>query len=174
QIYAYILIVQNLRLGGLWGSGTKTSQNVTGAIERDAELKTGYGGLTADYVFPVTQRLDFTVGTLLGGGSVNLKLTKTTGSPVTWDSTWADFGSPGPTQSYTRNLTGAFFVFQPNVSAEYAVLRWLGLRVGVGYNETIATNWREDDNYDIVGVPDNVSGRGFMINAGLFVGTFIF
>jgi hypothetical protein len=33
-------------------------------------------------------------------------------------------------------------------------------------------SWQVDDKYDLLGVPSKISGKGFMINAGLFVGTF--
>ena len=174
QGYAYILVVQNLRVGGIWGSGSRSSASVIGTTERDVQLSAGYGGVTVDYVLPLTARLDITGGILLGGGSLNLKLTRNNGSPVSWDPIWTEFGSNNPVQSYTRNLSGSFFAYQPTVNLEYAVLRWLGLRVGAGYMGMAGSDWKEDDNYSIVGVPGNISGKGFVINAGLFVGTFIF
>ncbi|MGB2958681.1 MAG: hypothetical protein WBD30_07315, partial [Bacteroidota bacterium] len=50
----YILVIKNFRVGGVGMSGS-TSSSVTDAagVRRDAELGTGFGGLTFEYVFPV-------------------------------------------------------------------------------------------------------------------------
>ncbi|MEO8167988.1 MAG: hypothetical protein ABI623_07065, partial [bacterium] len=72
----------------------------------------------------------------------------------------------------TRKLTGSFFVVVPEVSLEYGILGWVGVRLGVSYVGMIAPSWQVDEKYELLGVPSNISGRGVMINAGIFVGTF--
>jgi len=36
------------------------------------------------------------------------------------------------------------------------------------------SDWKSDDKSDLIGVPNNISGKGFMINGGIFLGTFLF
>ena len=56
---AYIIVVPNLRVGGLGMSGSisSTSVDVTG-LRRDAKLNVGFGGVTVEYVFNLAEHLD--------------------------------------------------------------------------------------------------------------------
>jgi hypothetical protein len=38
----------------------------------------------------------------------------------------------------------------------------------------ISPTWKLEDAFDVVGVPDKLNGKGLMINAGVFLGTFLF
>jgi len=174
QGYGYILVLQNVRIGGIGGSGSITSTSLQGNTVRDVNLSVGYGGVTLDYVHPVLSRVDLTVGIVLGSGSMNIKMTRNNSSLSVWNDVWTSFGSSQPIQNYSTTLSGSFFMYQPNVNVEVAVLRWLGLRVGVAYNGLAGGNWKVDDQYDLIGVPDNINGKGVMINGGIFLGTFIF
>jgi hypothetical protein len=183
---AYIMIVPNLRVGGVGMSGSvsSTSLDVATNIRRDVQLKIGYGGLTVEYVVPIMERFDFAVGTMLGTGGMDLTLRKSNGASNTWAGEQGYLGSVGggftpsgadlgsPPGNVTRILTGSFYIFVPSAAFEYAVTGWLALRLGASYVAMVAPTWRVDSNYDLLGVPSNVNGNGFMINAALLVGTF--
>lgn len=180
QGYGYILFVPNLRIGGLGVGGSRTAESfetVGGTtIRRKTKLSVGFGGVTVDYVVPVMPRFDLTIGTLLGGGGMELKLTRDQGGPKDWGTLWNSYGggSSETIQEYGRTLKGSFFAYQPNANVEVAVLRWLGVRVGVSYLGMAGGSWTLDDEFDVANVPDAIKGSGWMINGGLFVGTFIF
>lgn len=177
QGYGYIMLVNNLRIGGMGASGTRTSHAVDPGTRdrRDVELSAGYGGVTVDYVIPVAPRLDLTVGGLIGGGGMSLIMTLDKGDLKIWDELWQNFGQSGASAAeYSKKLSGSFFVYQPAVNVEYALLRWLGVRAGVSYMGLAGSSWRVDDRFDLAGTPDNISSKGWMFNGGLFVGTFIF
>ncbi len=174
QGYGYIMVLPNLRIGGMGASGTRVSKSLLGVTVREVDLSVGFGGVTIDYVIPVVPRLDIAVGGLLGWGGMSLTMSRDDGTPWTWNGAWTDFGSPSSAQNYTRKLSGSFFVYQPNVNVEVALLRWLGLRIGAGYMGMAGNDWKVDDRYELLGVPDDVNGRGWMINGGIFVGTFLF
>ena len=188
QGYGYILLLKNFRVGWMGASGTRKSTSLEIlqsqiTIRRDVELSVGYGGVTLDYVLPVIPRLDVTAGFLLGSGGMSFKLTKDDGTAKLWSSPngsggiWDGFGksdASGNPSNYSTTLSGSFFVYQPSVNFEYALLRWLGLRVGASYSGMAGNSWKVDDNYDLLGVPDKINGRGWMLNGGIFLGTFIF
>lgn len=171
---AYIMVVPNLRVGGMGMSGSIRSTSLDEfGVRRDAQLGVGFGGVTVEYVFPLIDRLDLAVGTLLGGGGIDLVLRQDHGGASTWGQQWDFFaGSPQSVSNVTRKLGGSFFLWVPSVNIEYAVIGWVGVRLGVSYVGMSAPSWKVDDNYDLLGVPDDVSGKGFMLNAGIFVGTF--
>jgi len=175
QAYGYILFVQNLRGGIMWGSGSMNSLSAIGSTTRNVELHLNFTGATIEYVIPVSARFDLTLGTMIGGGSMDITTWKDDGQPKVWDSLWTSFGSSqGTASSYSRKLSGTFFMYEPTANVEFALLRWLGLRAGVGYLGMTGSSWKLDGKYDIIGVPDDINGKGLMFNAGIFFGTFIF
>ncbi len=183
---AYIMIVPNLRVGGVGMSGSISSTSLDAAtnILRDVQLKIGYGGLTVEYVVPIFEHLDFAFGTMLGGGGMDLTLRKSNGGSNTWTGEQGYLGAAGnvftasgaelgsPPNNVTRILTGSFYIIVPSVAFEYALTGWFALRLGASYVGMVAPTWKVDSNYDLLGVPSNVNGNGFMVNLGLLVGTF--
>jgi hypothetical protein len=176
QGYGYIMLLPNVRIGGMGAGGTRKSISYykTTATRRDVEISVGFGGVTVDYVIPVVPRLDIAGGILLGGGGMDIKMTRDNGSAKLWEDLWREYGSQDLVQDYSRKLSGSFFVIQPSVNIEYALLRWLGLRVGVSYNNMTGGEWKLDDKYEVLGVPNKINGKGWMINTGVFLGTFIY
>jgi len=172
----YVMFVPNLRVGGLGMSGKSTSTSLDGfGVRRDVEMEVSFGGVTLDHVVPLMERFDLVGGVTVGGGSLSLTLRQDYGRPLSWNGEWANFGNPGsagPPANVTRKLSGSFFVVVPSVSFEYAILGWVAVRLGVSYVGMVSPSWSVDDKYELLGVPSKMSGRGFMINGGLFVGTF--
>jgi hypothetical protein len=173
--YGYILFVQNLRGGVMWGSGSKSSLVTSAGITRDVKLHIGFTGATVEYVVPLHPRLDVTVGGMLGVGGMDLTMKLDSNSQTrSWNQIWNEFGTASRAGQYSRKMTGTFFVYEPMVNVEYAALRWLGFRVGAGYLGMTGNSWELDDKYTIPDVPSSINGKGFSINAGVFLGTFIF
>ncbi len=174
---AYIMLVPNLRIGGLGMSGSASSSNVQNGLRRDTEVRVGFGGVTIEYVVPLAEHLDLAFGSMLGGGGMDITLREDIGGNKTWDQEWASFGSGNPqagsqVSSVARKLGGSFFVLVPSANVEYAVLPWLAFRLGASYVAMVAPSWQLDDKYDLLGVPSKISGKGFMINFGVLAGTF--
>ncbi len=169
---AYIMLIPNFRVGGQGMSGSLKSTSLDGNFRRDAELNVSFGGVTLEYVIPVVERLDVAVGAMLGAGGLDLTLRQSNGGTNTWLNEKDWFGSVGVVPNTTRTFSGSFFVFVPSVNVEYALLGWFALRLGASYSVMAFPSWQVDGKYDLLGVPSKVSGRGFMIQAGLMVGTF--
>lgn len=176
---AYILILPNFRVGGMWTAGGLKSTAVevfSGGqrFRRDAELDVGFGGVTLEYVVPIVERLDVAVGAVLGGGGLDLTLRRNNGNPFLWEEVFRNIGSSPSVgvENYSVSMSGSFFVWVPSVNIEYAILGWLGVRAGVSYVGMSAPSWEVDNKYDLLGVPSDINGQGLMLNLGLFVGTF--
>ena len=178
----YILVVPNVRVGfmAMGGGRTSTTVNVGTGIRQDVNINVSFGGFTFDYVWTVVPKLDVAVGTMIGWGGMDLTLRKQLpGEGQTWDrekdlfANWP--GSPGVPVTgnvLTRNLSGSFFTLIPALNVEYAISGWIGVRLGASYVAMLAPSWTLDGEYDLAGVPSSVKGNGFMLNAGIFVGTF--
>jgi hypothetical protein len=176
--YGYIMFIKNVRFGGFGASGSRTVSaidNLSDGTQLKKEVKYGvsYGGFLIDYVMPVAERIDVAVGGTIGGGSMNIRMTRDKGSFKDWGAIWNNFGTDSSTtQIYTRNLTGGFVVFNPHVSIEYTMLRWLQLRIGVGYPIFFSPDWKLDDQFSIDNVPSKMKANGYTINAGIMFGFF--
>jgi len=172
---AYIMLVPNLRVGGMsmGGSIESTSLDALG-VRRDAKLHVAFGGVTVEYVIPLIEHLDLAFGAMLGAGGIDITLRQSNGAFNDWltEQRYLGTGLGGPTNNVTRKLTGSYFVWVPALNVEYAVLGWLGVRLGASYVGMSAPSWQVDENYELLGVPSKVSGKGFMVNAGIFIGTF--
>lgn len=170
---AYIMLVPNLRVGGVGMGGSISSISTdAGGLRREADLHVGYGGVTAEYVVPVVERFDVAFGSMFGGGGIDITLRQSNGTSNTWLGEQRYLGGSGSVPNTTRKLGGAFFVVIPSVNFEYAVTGWVGIRLGASYVTMFSPTWKVDDEFELLGVPSSVKGSGFMINAGLFVGTF--
>jgi hypothetical protein len=176
QGYAYILLVKNLRVGGTGMTGTRSTSRLETATgtRRDVELHVGYGGVTLEYTVPIVPRLDVTFGAVFGGGGMDITIRRDQGSARDWGGVWGEIGGPADAAEYTRKLEGSFFAYQPSVSLEFAILRWLGVRAGAGYLGLAGGSWQLDGAYELLGVPDGISAKGWMINTGIYLGTFIY
>jgi hypothetical protein len=175
QAYGYILFVQNLRGGIMWGSGSKSSLVTSNNITRDVKVHVGFTGGTIEYVIPLHPRLDVTIGGMLGAGGMDITMKLDSNLQTrSWNHIWNEFGTAAPAPQYSHKMTGTFFIYEPMVNVEYAALRWLGFRVGAGYLGMAGNSWELDDKYTVPDVPSNINGKGFTFNAGVFLGTFIF
>ena len=176
QGYAYIMLVENLRVGGMGvGGNSKTSAvDLAAGVRRDLDVSVHFGGVTAEYAIPIFDRLDIVPGILLGGGSMDIKMTRDGGGFKTWNGLWGEYGSNTATSDVSRKLTGSFFVYQPSLNLEFALMRWMGLRAGVSYVGMSAPDWQLDEMFDVAGVPSSIKGSGWTISTGIFVGTFLF
>src|SRR5512140_1679099 len=122
--YGYILVVPNLRIGGLGASGSMNTKSVdtsvSPGISRDIDLSVGFGGVTIGYVVPVMPRLDVAFGVMLGGGNLTIKSRLDHGTTKLWGDLWDELKNNTPAQDYTRKFTGTFFMYQPSVNVEFA------------------------------------------------------
>jgi hypothetical protein len=173
---AYIMVVKNLRVGGIGMSGHSSSSVLDPAtgITRSAKLTAGFGGVSIEYVVPIVPRFDLVGGIMLGTGGIDLELRKETGAAVSWtgeQNTLKD-NTLTTTGSTLRTLQSKFFVYVPSINFEYAFLGWVGIRVGASYVGMSSPSWKLNDNYSLSNVPSEVSGKGVMLNAALLIGTF--
>lgn len=171
----YIMVLPNVRIGGVGTSGWLKSTSLdAGGTRRDAKMTVGWGGVTIEYVVPIVERLDLAAGIMLGAGGIDLTMRINNGGNNTWTSEQKYFsdGFSGTTNTVTRSYSGAFFIWSPTVNLEYTALGWLAFRGGVSYVGMSFPSWQVDGNYELLGVPSGVNGRGFMVQAGILLGVF--
>lgn len=173
----YIMLLPNVRIGGMGMAGSVSSSQLSGTVRKDATVSIGFGGATVEYVIALAPRFDLALGTMIGGGGIDITLRQDAGGTKSWMQEWSSFGTGNyetgtQVNDIEREMAGGFFVLIPSVNLEYAITGWLGARLGVSYVSMLAPSWTLDTKHDLLGVPTAVSGKGFMLNAGLFLGTY--
>jgi hypothetical protein len=175
QGYGYIMFIENLRIGGMGAGGGQSSSVIGGdGYERDADIDVSFGGVTCEYVIPVAERLDIVPGIMLGGGGIDLNLRRDKYGPKEWNELIDELEGNNPIENFRKTFEGSFFIYQPSLNVEYALLKWVGIRFGVSYLGMLYPSWKVDEVFKTAGVPDKLNGSGVMFNAGIFLGTFLF
>ena len=171
---AYIMVVKNLRVGGAGTSGSISSSLLgSDGVRRDAKLKAGYGAVSIEYVLQIVPHLDLVGGLSIGSGGIDLELRKDNGAQASWTGEQSSLKDTpiSTTGNSLRTLQGSFFIYSPSVNIEWAILGWAGVRVGVSYMGMTSPSWKVDGNYALSNVPSDVSGKGWMLNGALIIGT---
>jgi hypothetical protein len=115
-----VLIQHRLSFGGAgygWTRDTRGPADIDG-VPRD--LQVGYGGLLVRYSVLTGSPVYASVGALVGGGALVLQRDSEN-----------DRGGAG-----RRDATDAFFVFEPQLSVQANLLRWMRVGFQVGYRLT--------------------------------------
>ena len=174
--YGYIMFLKNVRMGGRGMSGTISSTMIDPTTnpntKKSVDYRISYGGFLVDYVMPIGDRLDVSVGLTLGGGSVDITMTRDDNSFKVWNNLWTEFGTNTATKNTTQHLNGSFFALQPSANIEYAILRWFQIRVGVTYPYMTNASWKLEDDKDLLGVPAKLKPDGPVITGGIMFGFF--
>ena len=153
------------------------------------------GAASVEYVMPLLQDLELSAGALMGLGRAGMAINQTSSNPKwsqvfsnvygTLDSTTGalyygvsaeDYDNPdirpGPVPGLLRDVSSAFFNFQPYVAVKWQFLERLGLRISVGFNKgtVSAGSWKLNGKTAIADSPTSaLAGAAFrtMIYVGL-------
>jgi hypothetical protein len=168
--YAYIMFINNVRIGGIGFSGW-SSQSSAG---KEVEYGIGGGALTIEYTIPQIKRIAVSLGLMLGRGSIDINIYDNNGS-YNWSDTWADFSSPNKNlQNSTRRLSNSYWTISPTLNVDIPITRFLAVRLGGGYQLTFGDEWEVDNGQKLSGVPDDLNGNAFFLQTGIFLGFFAF
>lgn len=134
------------RIGGLGfgydarysGVYTSTAGAVPQEFNRAMQITMGGGGFLAEFSPWMIGPVNFGVGTLLGWGGIEIRLTQDDGTADWQDLTGQyteDPNSPGySNNNINTNLTQSFILINPYVTARIHILDWMALAGQVGYN----------------------------------------
>jgi hypothetical protein len=171
--YAYVMFINNLRIGGMGYSGTVSRDAVVNGYKREMIYSMGGGGVTIEYTLPTIKGLGLSFGAILGAGSFDIKLHQNQGD-VGWDEIWNKISSGDDPNNINTKLTNSYYMFIPTVNLDVPITRFLALRIGGGYQFTFAGDWEIDNGRDLNGVPSDLNGDSFFIQSGIFLGFFAF
>ncbi len=150
------------------------------------------GAASVEYVMPLLQDLELSSGALLGLGRVGMALEQQSANPK-WkqifsnvygyqsnDTLFYDVSAeeydnpdirPGSVSGVLKDVSAAFFNFQPYVAVKWQFLERLGLRISVGFNKgTVrAGSWKLNGRSQILDSPSSALS-GVTFRTMLYIG----
>ncbi len=173
--YAYIMIVDNLRIGGIGIGGTQSTSGFVDGFNREVRYNFGLGGFTVEYTFPFIKNIAVSLGAIVGAGSLSVEIYQNQNN-FSWDNIWNYASDPKlKTQNISTNISNTFVTVTPTLNIDIPLNRFIAFRVGGGYITSFTEDWKVDNNKSFTGIPSDLNNQNsFFIQTGIYVGLFAF
>jgi hypothetical protein len=170
--YIYIMMIDNLRIGGMGVSGSKSTSGFAGGFNNEVTYNYGFGGLTVEYTLPFIKKTAVSVGAIIGAGTASIDIYQNNNN-FTWDNSWtgnSNYNSNNKSHTFTNN----FFTITPTLNADIPLSRFIAIRIGGGYVFSFNNDWKIDNDQSISNVPSNLKSNSFFIQTGIYLGFFAY
>jgi hypothetical protein len=171
--YAYVMIIDNLRLGGIGFSGAQSETSKFNSVNNEVIYSIGGGAATIEYTMPFVKNMALSAGIMIGGGSLDIDIYQNSGN-FDWNSQWDDVINNSSSTNKELSIKNSFFFFSPTVNLDFPITRFLAVRGGLGYQFTFGSNWEIANGKKLHNVSSGLNGDGFFIQTGIFIGLFAF
>lgn len=171
--YVYIMVVDDVRIGGMGYGGTQSLSNNFDGFNREVKYGLSAGAFTIEYTMPFVKRVGISVGTMVGGGKLTIEQFHNDGNYL-WSETWEDFNNPNVAKDLSRKIESSFITITPTLNFDVPLTRFLAIRLGTGYQFTINESWTVDNEASINDVPSALNGDSFFIQTGIYLGFFAY
>ncbi|GAB4128461.1 MAG: hypothetical protein Fur0015_02180 [Ignavibacteriales bacterium] len=171
--YAYVMFIENLRIGGLGFSASKSQTTKDGIYSKEISYSQGFGGLTIEYTIPSIKRIAVSIGAIIGGGSLEINMYKNSGD-FSWNNIFDDMSNSSLSTNISHKLSLNYFTFAPTINVDVPVSRFIAVRVGAGYNFGLGDSWKADNDKALLNVPNNLNGNSLFFQTGIYFGFFAF
>ena len=165
--FIYIGFVPGLRVGGMGFGGSTSESALLNGFEREAIYSISGGGFTVEYTLPFIKNAAVSVGTIIGGGGIQIELYKNAGS---FD--WQNLFTESSSNNISRRINNNFFLLTPTLNVDIPFYRFVSFRIGGGYQLAFGKTWKAENDKELFNVPSKLNGNGFFIQTGIFFGFF--
>lgn len=166
-------VVKGLRIGGLGLGFTQENSTEFPTIVKSAKLSYNMGGLSVEYVHKISSMFDYSLGGVIGLGSLKLSISQYSKNLQNWNIGNISPDSLSTNSSNSYNYSKTLFTLQPQVGMGYQMFSFLYLKLNAGYVFTVSGDWKLNDNLTVSNVPSGIKGDGFQVNLGVNVGLFV-
>lgn len=177
--FAYIMIVDNFRLGGI---GLTGSQSSSGKLSMEYgghnfELKHNYsfGGLTIEYTLPFINKIAVSIGGIIGLGTQSVEIFLNS-EKYNWNTIWPlpYHSSIAYQPAIKSEIKNNFIAFTPTLNVDFPLSRFIAVRAGGGYVLPIKEKWEVNNGQEIIGMPGDMKANTFFIQTGIYFGLIAF
>jgi hypothetical protein len=166
--FIYIGFVPQLRVGGIGYGGTKSITYSNNNVSHQVDYNLGVGGFTIEYTLPFVKDIAISVGAVLGGGEISVDFYENSENFV-----WQSLLTSGQKNKFTK-IKNDFFIISPTFNLDIPIYRFIALRFGVGYQQTLGGKWKANNDQTLFNMPSSFNGNSFFINTGIYFGFFAF
>ncbi len=171
--YVYLMIVDDLRIGGMGFGGTQSVLSSTDGFDKEVKYGLGGGAFTIEYTLPFIKRVGVSLGAMIGGGTLTVEQFQNKGN-FSWQETWDEFNGNGETENISRKMENNYFTLTPTINIDIPLTRFFAIRVGSGYQFTMSESWTIENNKTLNNVPSSLNGDAFFIQTGIYLGFFAY
>jgi len=172
--FLYLGFVKDLRIEGIGFGGNLSASQTIDNINREVVYSLSGGGVTIEYTLPFIKNIGVSVGAVIGAGSLELDLYRNSGN-FSWGGMWDELNESNQTSDdYYGKLRNHYWMFTPTINLDYAIYRFVLIRLGVGYQLAFADEWTADNDQPVSNIPSDLNSNSFFIQSGIFVGFFSF
>ena len=171
--YIYLMIVDDVRIGGMGFGGTQSVFSNSNGFNREVKYGIGGGAFTVEYTLPFIKRIGVSLGAMIGGGKLTVEQYKNNDS-FSWQGTWDEFGGNNETTNISRRMENNYFTLTPTINIGIPLTRFFAIRVGSGYQFTMSESWTIENDKVLNNVPSSVNGDAFFIQTGIYLGFFAY
>jgi hypothetical protein len=174
--FIYIGLIKFLRIGGggFGGSTSEMAQSPLDNYKREIRYSIGGGGLTVEYTLPFVRIFGISIGTMIGGGSIQAEIYKNHGT-FSWNDLTGEFGNTSvQSDNISRTISGTYWLISPMLNIDIPIYRFVAVRIGAGYQFSLGESWTIENDQQLNDVPSDFNGKSFFIQTGIFLGFFAF
>ncbi len=125
--YVYVMIIDNLRLGGIGFSGYQSETSSQNSMDNEVVNSLGGGAATIEYTMPFVKNIALSAGLMIGGGALDIDIYQNSGS-FSWDNIWQNVADQNSDQNKNYNLSNSFYFVSPTVNVDLPITRFLAVR----------------------------------------------
>lgn len=171
--YVYLMVVDDLRIGGMGFGGSSSLTGYTNGFNREVKYGMSGGAFTLEYTLPFIKRIAVSVGGMFGAGKITVDIYQNNRT-FSWQDTWDEFNSDEGTQDFSRRMKNNYLTLTPTLNVDVPLTRFFAIRVGTGYQFTFSENWTVENSQQLNNVPSALNGNSFFIQMGLYLGFFAY
>lgn len=173
--YAYIMLIDNLRIGGIGIGGSTNSKGMVNGYNREVDYNFGLGGVTVEYTLPFIKSVALSVGAIIGAGSQSIEVYQNK-NDYSWSGIFSKVTSSGITfhDDVSYEINNTFFTVVPTLNLDVPINRFVALRFGGGYIFNFNSDWEVNNGRNISGVFPELTANKFFIQTGIYFGFFAF
>ena len=171
--YVYLMIVDDLRIGGMGFGGSQSVSSISNGFNREVKYGLSGGAFTIEYTLPFIKRVGVSLGSMLGGGKLTVDLFQNN-DDFSWQETWDEFNNPEGTENISRRIENNYITLSPTVNIDIPLTRFFAIRIGSGYQFTMSESWTIENDKTLKSVPSSLNGDAFFIQTGIYLGFFAY
>lgn len=171
--YVYVMLVDDLRIGGMGFGGTKSVISNSNGFNSEVKYGLSGGAFTIEYTLPFVKRIAISLGGMIGGGKLTIEQFQND-EKFSWQDTWDEFNNIGGTQNISRKMENNYLTISPIINVDVPLNRFFAIRIGSGYQFAINEKWTIENEKTLTNVPSSVNGNAFFIQTGIYLGFFAY